>query len=192
MADVTFSFVTALAEHGRTDCYCEYNVRKGKGYLMAEGPLTPDAIAAHQRGEQPIAIYLFNGDTTRLAALDIDNHGSELDWQGVAARSLPLVEDLRSRGLTPFVARSGGGAGIHIWLVWREPQNCRQVRRLLARIPADDIDRAAAEIIASYTDPEEEAFARHEAAWYRSEGAEQVYWYRVRKAVRRRLRQGLP
>ncbi len=134
MADVTFSFVTALAEHGRTDCYCKYNVRKGKGYLMAEGPLTPDAIAAHQRGEQPIAIYLFNGDTTRLAALDIDNHGSELDWQGVAARSLPLVEDLRSRGLTPFVARSGGGAGIHIWLVWREPQNCRQVRRLLARI----------------------------------------------------------
>lgn len=42
-------------------------------------------------------------------------------------------------------------------------------------------------IIAEYTDPELEAFARHKRAWYRSEGAEQTYWYRVRKAVRRRL-----
>ena len=40
-------------------------------------------------------------------------------------------------------------------------------------MPADDIDRVGADIIASYSDPEHEAFARHERAWYRSDGVEQ-------------------
>lgn len=54
-------------------------------------------------------------------------------------------------------------------------------------IPMREIDRVAANIIANDADPELEAFARHERAWYRSDGAEQTYWYRVRKTVRRRL-----
>lgn len=57
-------------------------------------------------------------------------------------------------------------------------------------IPADDIARVADDIIASYANPELEAFARHERAWYDSDGAEQTYWYRVRKAVRSRLETG--
>lgn len=129
-----FSFLIAFAAHGRTDCFSRFNVRNGKGYLLAEEPITQDAVAAHQSGEQPIAIYLFSGETTRLAALDIDNHGPELNWQGVAERTLPLLEDLQARGMKPFVVRSGGGSGIHIWLLWQEPQNCRDVRRLLIRI----------------------------------------------------------
>lgn len=52
-----------------------------------------------------------------------------------------------------------------------------------------EIDRAADDIIANYPDPELEAFARHRRAWYRSEGAEQTYWRRVRQAVRQRLEQ---
>lgn len=56
-------------------------------------------------------------------------------------------------------------------------------------IPAAEIDRVADDIIAQYPDPEKEAFARHEGAWRRSEGAEQVYWRRVRKTIRRRLEQ---
>ncbi|NRG16894.1 hypothetical protein HPQ64_04230 [Rhizobiales bacterium] len=65
-------------------------------------------------------------------------------------------------------------------LVWTEA-----IRPRL--IPADDIARVADDIIATYPDPELEAFARHERAWYRCDGAEQTYWYRVRKAIRRRL-----
>jgi hypothetical protein len=44
-----------------------------------------------------------------------------------------------------------------------------------------------ADIIASFPDPEEEAFARYERAWYRSDAAEQIYCYQVWKAVRKRL-----
>ena len=70
--------------------------------------------------------------------------------------------------------------GLMLWMAWTDAIKPRLV-------PTDDIDRVADEIIASYPDPELEAFARHERAWYRSDGAEQTYWYRVRKAVRRRL-----
>lgn len=78
----------------------------------------------------------------------------------------------------------GGQAVIFVclvlWMVWTDGIKPRL-------IPADHIARVADDIIASYPDPELEAFARHERAWYDSDGAEQTYWYRVRKAVRRRL-----
>lgn len=78
----------------------------------------------------------------------------------------------------------GGQAAIFVgfllWTVWTNG-----IKPSL--IPTDDIARVADDIIARYPDPELEAFARHERAWYDSDGAEQTYWYRVRKAVRRRL-----
>jgi len=73
--------------------------------------------------------------------------------------------------------------GLVLWTVWTDTIKPRL-------IPPAEIDHAADEIIAGYPDPEEEAFARHERAWYRSDVAEQTYWYRVRRAVRRRLEQG--
>lgn len=83
-----------------------------------------------------------------------------------------------------LVAFLGGQAlifiGLVLWTIWTDAIKPRL-------IPTDDIARVADDIIASYPDPELEAFARHERAWYDSDGAEQTYWYRVRKAVRRRL-----
>ena len=128
------AFTHNLARHGRTDCYSEFNIRKGKGYLLCEESVSEMAIIGHLLGEQPMAIYLFDGDTTRLAALDIDNHGGELEWESVATMTKPLVADLTARGCTPLVVRSGGGSGIHIWLVWREPQKARDVRHFLKRL----------------------------------------------------------
>lgn len=128
------AFIYKLARHGRTDCYSAFNFRKGKGYLLCEDGVTEEVVAAHLSGEQPIAVYLFDNDVTRLAALDIDNHGGELDWDAVAARTKPLVADLTARGIAPLVVRSGGGSGIHIWIVWREPQDARDVRRFLKRL----------------------------------------------------------
>jgi len=73
--------------------------------------------------------------------------------------------------------------GLVLWTVWTDAIKPRL-------LPADDIARVADYIIARYPDPELEAFARHEHAWYDSDGAEQTYWYRVRKAVRRQLSAG--
>lgn len=128
------AFIYNLAQHGRTDCYSEFNLRKGKGYLLCENEVSEEVVAAHLRGEQPIAIYLFDSEITQLAALDIDNHGGELEWDVLAARTKPLVDDLAARGIAPLVVRSGGGSGIHIWLVWREPQRAKDVRHFLKRL----------------------------------------------------------
>ncbi|MDR7033252.1 hypothetical protein [Mesorhizobium sp. BE184] len=73
--------------------------------------------------------------------------------------------------------------GLVLWTIWTDSIKPRL-------IPADNIARVADDIIANYPDPEFEAFARHERAWYDSDGAEQTYWYRVRKAVRRQLSAG--
>ncbi|HDZ75669.1 MAG TPA: hypothetical protein ENH55_23485 [Aurantimonas coralicida] len=70
--------------------------------------------------------------------------------------------------------------GLILWTIWTDAIKPRL-------IPGDDIARVADDIIANYPDPELEAFARHEQAWYRSDGAEQTYWYRVRKAVQKRM-----
>ena len=71
-------------------------------------------------------------------------------------------------------------AGLFVWTIWTDTIKPRL-------IPAGDIARMADDIIANYPDPELEAFSRHERAWYDSDGAEQTYWYRVRKAVKKRM-----
>ncbi|MDP9592277.1 UNVERIFIED_ORG: hypothetical protein J2W19_004865 [Shinella zoogloeoides] len=70
--------------------------------------------------------------------------------------------------------------GLVLWTIWTDAIKPRL-------IPTAEIDRVADEIIGNFSDPHEEAFARHERAWYRSDGAEQTYWHRVLKAVRKRL-----
>lgn len=68
---------------------------------------------------------------------------------------------------------------IGLWLFWRYLAGSWL-------IPRREIERAADDIIANHPDPALEAFARHEQAWYRSDSAAQTYWYRVRRAIRRR------
>ena len=70
--------------------------------------------------------------------------------------------------------------GLVLWVIWTDAIEPRL-------ISSTEIDHVAKGIIDSYPDPEQEAFARHERAWDGSDGAEETYCYRVRKAVRRRL-----
>lgn len=96
-----------------------------------------------------------------------------------------LITDLLFEALRwLLVAFFGGQAlifiGLILWVTWTDAIKPRL-------IPAAEILHVADDIIANYPDPEEEAFARHERAWYRSDGAGQTYWRRVRKAVRKRL-----
>ncbi|MGO4451761.1 hypothetical protein AB4Y96_22800 [Phyllobacterium sp. TAF24] len=67
-----------------------------------------------------------------------------------------------------------------LWMIWEDEIEPRL-------IPSTKINHAAEDIIASYPDPEREAFARHQRAWRRGDGGQQTYLLRVRKAIRRRL-----
>ncbi len=68
-----------------------------------------------------------------------------------------------------------------LWTVWTNAIKPRL-------ISSAEIGRMADEIIAHFPDPENEAEARHERAWFRSDGAEVAYWARVRKAVQKRVK----
>jgi hypothetical protein len=129
------ALVKLLAGLGRTDVYCEFDV-KGRGYRTRKAPLSEEVVTGHVIGRRPIAIYPAVRDHARIAVLDFDNHHSELTFEEMSAGVLPLVHDLIAIGLRPLAFRSGGGAGIHILLIWKEPQKARSARRLLTRIAA--------------------------------------------------------
>ncbi|WP_246072143.1 hypothetical protein [Martelella lutilitoris] len=71
--------------------------------------------------------------------------------------------------------------GLIAWGIWTDSIKPRL-------IPSEEITRVADELIEHFADPAEEALLRQHDAWYRSDGAEQTYWRRVRKAVKRRLK----
>lgn len=72
-----------------------------------------------------------------------------------------------------------------IWIIWSELIRPRF-------IPAAEIERMAADIIARYDNPEAEALARSHRAWMRSDSAGQLVWSRVRKSIRKNRSCKLP
>jgi hypothetical protein len=76
-------------------------------------------------------------------------------------------------GLAVFVFGIG-------FIIWNESIKPRL-------IPHEEIARVADDITARHPDdPDHAAYRELEAAWWRSDGAEQVKWKRVLKAIRRR------
>jgi hypothetical protein len=76
------------------------------------------------------------------------------------------------------------GAGVFIYgigfVIWNDSIKPRL-------IPREDIARLADDIAARHPDdPDHAAYIELEAAWWRSDGAEQVKWKRVLKEIRRR------
>ncbi len=124
-------FLFSLAKHARTDVHNTFNVKSGKGYRHVKAEVSLAVIDGHLSGKKPIAVFPVEGEATRIAVLDIDNHGEELPWDRVVEAVRPLCSGLVGEGFKPLVFRSGGGAGIHVWLIWEEPQRAASVRKFL-------------------------------------------------------------
>jgi uncharacterized protein DUF5906/TOTE conflict system primase-like protein/primase-like protein len=124
-------FLRALADHMRTDLYNEFNVAKGSGYQHVKATVLESVIGRHLANEQPIALFPVIKNQVRVAVLDIDNHDGALTWEQVVERVLPIWTELVGGNFRPLAFRSGGGSGIHIWLVWEKPQSAKAVRRYL-------------------------------------------------------------
>lgn len=76
------------------------------------------------------------------------------------------------------------GAGVFIYgigfVIWSDSIKPRL-------IPREHIARLADDMVARHPDdPDHAAYSELEAAWWRSDGAEQVKWKRVLKEIRRR------
>lgn len=126
------SILGPLVERVRTDVTAKKN-NKGAQVWTREA-LTPARLAAHlssgpARGVCPIKA----GEcVTRAALLDLDSHKGETPWSDMATIAVQISDVLTAQGLrvTPFA--SSGGAGIHLYLLWDEPQDAYSVRQALA------------------------------------------------------------
>lgn len=99
-------------------------------------PLTKPRLLAHLsggpgRGVCPIKV---GQSTTRLALLDLDSHKGETDWPGMVQVAEGLISALSKAGLRAIPFRSSGGRGIHLFMLWDEPQDAFSVRALLADV----------------------------------------------------------
>ncbi|MDN7458136.1 phage/plasmid primase, P4 family [Burkholderia cenocepacia] len=96
-------------------------------------PLTAERLAHHVNGGPAYgAAQIAPGEsTTRVACLDLDSHKGETSWYDMQAAALRVMTQLEARGMRPIPFRSSGGAGLHIYMLWDEPQDAYSVRCLL-------------------------------------------------------------
>ncbi len=114
-------------------------VREEAGTYPAHRNLkfTPKRLADHLDPDKPdygLAFLLPGTSSTRVALLDFDSHGGEVDFDGMRDVAVTVEEELALRGLNAVPFRSSGGRGIHLWLLWEEPQDAYSVRKCLASV----------------------------------------------------------
>ncbi len=99
-------------------------------------PLNEAKIRLHLNGgNQYGACPMRPGEsTTRLALLDLDSHRGVTPWENMRTAAEEIIEALELVGLRPTAFRSTGGQGIHLYLLWDEPQDAKSVRRFLRDI----------------------------------------------------------
>lgn len=124
--------LTPLVERVRTDVTA---VKKPNGeQAWTRQPLTPERIARHlnggpARGVSPIRA---GESVTAVALLDFDSHRGEVPWIEMGRTVRRVAELLELHGMQPIVWRSSGGRGLHLYLLWAQPQPAAAVRAFLA------------------------------------------------------------
>jgi hypothetical protein len=68
---------------------------------------------------------------TKTACIDLDNHDGTLTQEHMLTEARFIAEALQQDGYTAHMFRSSGGAGLHLLLVWDQPQCARSVREML-------------------------------------------------------------
>ena len=103
-------------------------------------PLTDERLARHVNGgpARGVAPIKPGESVTMVALLDFDSHKGETGWGEMAATAAKVYAALDlAWGCNPVAFRSSGGRGVHVFLLWAEPQDARSVRLWLAGMLAD-------------------------------------------------------
>lgn len=95
--------------------------------------LTTERIRAHLNGGPARGVCPIKAgeSTTMVAVLDFDSHGGEVNWDEMSAKVAVVAETLGMIGMEPILFRSGGGKGVHLYLLWDAPQDAYSVRVML-------------------------------------------------------------
>ena len=97
-------------------------------------PLNHDRLLHHLNGGPVRGVGLMRPgeDVTRIAVIDLDSHKGETSWGEMTCVAAHLCDVLEMVwGCSPMAFRSGGGHGVHIYLLWEEPQHTYSVRQML-------------------------------------------------------------
>jgi hypothetical protein len=111
--------------------------RPGQPAAWTSQPLTDERLAQHlnsgpARGVCPIKA---GESVTRVGLLDFDSHKGEVSWADMSAVVASVVDELTFVwGMEPVLFRSSGGNGVHLVLMWQEPQDAYSVRQLLKSV----------------------------------------------------------
>jgi Primase C terminal 2 (PriCT-2)/AAA domain len=115
----------------RTDRTAKFT--KSSGMVWTHDSLTEERLKDHVNGgvARGVCPIKENESVTRLAVLDLDSHKGEVTWSEIATIAQKVIEELRAHGLHSIPWRSRGGNGIHLYILWDEPQDAASVRKFL-------------------------------------------------------------
>lgn len=123
--------LSPILQRVRTDVTA---VKTAAGHsAWTDQPLTPDRLNAHLVGHEPRGVCPIKPQesTTRLALLDLDSHRGESSWDDMTACAQDIIDLFDTVGLRCVPWRSSGGRGIHLFLLWDEPQDTYSVRQTI-------------------------------------------------------------
>lgn len=122
-----------LISRARTDVTA---IKGPNGMAWTREALTAVRVKRHLDGTMPRGVCPIKAgeSTTRIAVFDLDSHKGVVTWASMLGVVGRLVELLEHQGLHPVVFRSSGGNGVHVYLVWDEPQDAYSVRQALTQV----------------------------------------------------------
>lgn len=128
--DALIRALQPILQRVRTDITA---VKLSDGSRWTTDPLTPDRLRSHLAGGTPRGVCPIRAgeSTTRLALLDLDSHRGESTWAEMAAAARDVSDLLGAMGLRCIPFRSSGGRGIHLFMLWAEPQDAYSVRQAI-------------------------------------------------------------
>lgn len=102
--------------------------KNGSGtWNTVKGPMVPDFWPRHLKGDERFGVPFLVKDRCRAAMVDVDDHSS-VGWDTVTRAVDAILNELSLVGLIGLPFRSGGGAGVNIWLIWSDDQQAAGVR----------------------------------------------------------------
>lgn len=108
-----------------------------KAYTWArDEALTRERLTAHVAGglARGVCPIREGESTTRVAVLDFDSHKGECPWDALVEVVDRVAAVLEMDGYAPIAWRSTGGHGVHLYLLWDEPQDAYSVRQTLVTV----------------------------------------------------------
>ena len=111
-------------------------VKKSGGVFWTKEALTDENLKLHLSGvaARGVCPIKEGEDTTQLTLLDLDSHKGETSWNDMAYAALSIIDALETNALYANPWRSSGGNGMHLIILWDEPQDAYSVRKLLNEI----------------------------------------------------------